>query len=283
MRIASCPALRQLARAMTTRKTTPKTGRPRSATEAAKAPVVVDRALAILEALAAQDGLALSEIARRQGLAASTTHRLLGALAARRLAECDPETQGWSIGPGAVRLGAAFLRRGDLAQRARPALDLLATESGETAALVVPDGDAALVVAEAAAAASLRVVLAAGARLPLHATAGGKALIAHLPLASVRAMFGKGALPALTERTLTDQGDLTADLATLRHAGWLSERDEATLGQSAVAAPVFGGLGEPVAALVIAGPTIRLDTAALGPLVAKAAAELGEALGGPKA
>lgn len=243
----------------------------------------VDRALAILDALAAQDGLALSDLARGLGLAPSTTHRLLGALAARRLAEVDPATQGWSVGPAAVRLGAAFLRRGGLAERARPLLDRLAADSGETAVLVVPDGDAALVVAEAAGAPSLRVVMPPGTRLPYHASAAGKALIAHLPLSRVRALLGAdGALPALTPRTLTDGGELIADLATLRHSGWLAERDEAAEGQSAVAAPVFGGLDDPVAALAVAGPSLRLEArmTGLGPAVCAAARGLGAALGG---
>ncbi|MBB1491166.1 MULTISPECIES: IclR family transcriptional regulator [unclassified Paracoccus (in: a-proteobacteria)] len=245
---------------------------------------VVDRALMLLEVLAESDGLTLSELGRRLGLAPSTVHRLLSALAARRLAEADPATQIWTVGPGAFRLGAAFLRRGGLAERARPVLARLAQDSGETAVLAVPDGDSALVVAEAPGGATLRAVLPPGTRLPYHASAPGKALIAHLPLARVRALLGRAALPALTPRSLTDQGELTADLATLRHGGWLTERGEATLGQNGIAAPVFGGAGEPVAALGLVGPSARLDDAALAALgrrVAEAAAALGAALGGP--
>ena len=69
-----------------------------------------------------------------------------------------------------------------------------------------------------------------------------------LPAAQVRALLGRAPLPALTPRTLTDQGELTADLATLRHGGWLTERGESALGQNGIAAPVFGGAGDPVAA-----------------------------------
>ena len=258
-------------------------GRPSGGGPAAGS-AVVDRALALLEVLAAGDGATLSDLGRRLGLAPSTTHRLLAALAARRLAEVDPVTQLWHVGPGAFRLGAAFLRRGGLAERARPVMARLAADSGETAVLAVADGDAALVVAESQAAGSLRVVLPAGTRLAYHATAPGKALIAHLPLARVRVLLGQGALPALTPRSFTDQGELTAELATLRHGGWLAERGEAAPGQNGIAAPVFGGSGDPVAALGIIGPAVRLDESALarlGPAVAAAAAGLGAALGGP--
>lgn len=268
---------------MTDTPRSPRRGRPpRDDSAASSGSAVVDRALGLLELLASDPGLPLSELARRQGLAASTTHRLLTALAARRLAEIDAATQGWSVGPGAFRLGAAFLRRGGLAERARPILADLAGRSGETALLAVADGDAALVVAEAPGAASLRVALPPGARLPYHASAAGKALIAHLPLARVRGLLGRGGLPALTARTLTDQGELTADLATLRYSGFLAERAEAALGQNAVAAPVFGGAGDPVAALAVAGPAARMDDAViarLGAMVAEAAQALGAAMG----
>lgn len=294
MRIAGRCGLRQLVPAMTKRPIPPQTppaavppvarpGRPGAGAAPAGSPGV-DRVLALLEALAEADGATLSDLARRQGLAPSTTHRLLSALAARRLAEVDPATQAWSVGPVAFRLGAAFLRRGGLIERARPILDGLAAASGETAMLVMADGDAAMVVAEAPSSASLRVVLPPGTRLPYHATAAGKALIAHLPLAQVRALLGRDALPALTTRTLTDQGEVTADLATLRHGGYLSERGEAAEGQNAVAAPAFGGMGDPVAALAVAGPAHRLDDRAIdqmGPQVAAAARALGAALGGP--
>lgn len=261
----------------------PSSGRPAREGPAAGSPAV-DRALMLLETLAEGDGLSLSELGRRLGLAPSTVHRLLGALAARRLAEVDPVTQLWGVGPGAFRLGAAFLRRGGLAERARPVLAHLAETSGETAVLAVADGDSALVVAEVPGASSLRAVLPPGTRLSYHATAPGKALIAHLPLAQVRALLGRAPLPALTGRSITDQGELTADLATLRHGGWLAERGESAVGQNGIAAPVFGGAGDPVAALGLAGPSARLDDAALAALgaqLAEAAADLGAALGGP--
>lgn len=240
----------------------------------------------LLEVLAEGDGLTLSELGRRLGLAPSTVHRLLGALAARRLAEADPGTQLWSVGPGAFRLGAAFMRRGGLAERARPVLARLAHDSGETAVLAVPDSESALVVVEMPGNSTLRAVLPPGTRLPYHASAPGKALIAHLPLAQVRALLGRAPLPALTPRTLTDQGELTADLATLRHSGWLTERGESAVGQNGIAAPVFGGAGDPVGALGLVGPSVRLDDAALasmGGRVAEAARALGAALGGPAA
>ena len=128
-----------------------------------------------------------------------------------------------------------------------------------------------------------RYPLPDGARLPLHATAAGKALIAHLPLQRVQALLGRGAFPFHTDATLTDQGELTADLATIRHTGVTRDAGEWQAGLSSIAAPVFGGLGEPVAALALAGPSARLTGARMDQLAATLAAEaraLGRALGG---
>ena len=86
-----------------------------------------------------------------------------------------------------------------------------------------------------------------------------------------------------TDATLTDQGELTADLATIRHTGVTRDAGEWQAGLSSIAAPVFGGLGEPVAALALAGPSARLTGARMDQLAATLAAEaraLGRALGG---
>lgn len=244
---------------------------------------VVARALDVALALAAADGLTRAELALRLNLPATTVLRLLTTLSAARMAEMDPATQRWTVGPAAFRLGAAFLRRGGLGERAAPILRGLAAGSGETALLVVADGDAAMVVGQSSPAHPVRADLPDGARLPLHATAAGKALIAHLPLQRVQALLGRGAFPFHTDATLTDQGELTADLATIRHTGVTRDAGEWQAGLSSIAAPVFGGLGEPVAALALAGPSARLTGARMDQLAATLAAEaraLGRALGG---
>ncbi|WP_299360567.1 IclR family transcriptional regulator [uncultured Paracoccus sp.] len=245
---------------------------------------VVARALDTVLALAAADGISRAELARQLDLPPTTVLRLLTTLAERRMAELDPASQLWTVGPAAFRLGAAFLRRGGLGDRARPILRALADDSGETALLAVADGDGALIVAQAQPPHPVRADLPDGTRLALHATAAGKALIAHLPLQRVHALLGRGDLPALTAATRTDQGDLTADLATIRHSGVAREIDEAAEGLSGLAAPVFGGLGDPVAALALAGPSARLTAARIdlmAPRVVTAARALGTALGGP--
>lgn len=244
---------------------------------------VVARALDALMVLAESDGLTRADLARRLSLPATTTLRLLTTLAARRMAEMDPATQRWTVGPAAFRLGAAFLRRGGLAERAAPILRDLSVQSGETAVLAVADGDAALIVAQVLSPHPVRADLPTGTRLALHASAPGKALIAYLPLARVQALLGRGNLPALTGASMTDQGVLTADLATIRHSGVSRETAESTGGLNGLAAPVFGGLGDPVAALGLAGPDSRLTGAGmdrLAPSVVEAAKALGRALGG---
>ena len=73
---------------------------------------VVARALDVALALAAADGLTRAELALRLNLPATTVLRLLTTLSAARMAEMDPATQRWTVGPAAFRLGAAFLHLG---------------------------------------------------------------------------------------------------------------------------------------------------------------------------
>src|SRR5207248_5015175 len=102
----------------------------------------VERAAAALFVLA--DGeLGTNELARRLGIDASTSSRLLATLAASQLVEQAPESGRYRLGPGVLRLGNAVLARLDLREVARPHLLALAEETGETVTLSAPgDEDA---------------------------------------------------------------------------------------------------------------------------------------------
>lgn len=124
---------------------TRKRGRPRKTLPDAPGTVQsLDRALDLLDLLAAHPGLTLSEVADRSAQPPSTVHRVLHTLAARGMAESDPATQAWNIGPQAFRLGSAFMRRSGLVERARPIMRALMEHTGETANLGILQGDSVL-------------------------------------------------------------------------------------------------------------------------------------------
>jgi DNA-binding IclR family transcriptional regulator len=90
----------------------------------------------------------------------------------------------------------------------------------------------------------------------LHASALGKAILAFLPDSSVDDLLAEER-PRLTSRTLTPKA-LRTELGLVREQGWARERDEAVLGESSVASPIFDHSGNPVGAIGVFGDTDRI-------------------------
>jgi DNA-binding IclR family transcriptional regulator len=99
-------------------------------------------------------------------------------------------------------------------------------------------------------------ILEVGAELPLHASALGKALLAFLPASSVDDLLAEER-PRLTSCTLTPKA-LRTELDHARGQGWARERDEAVLGESSVASPIFDHSGNAVGAIGVFGDTDRI-------------------------
>jgi len=118
-------------------------GRPRAFNGPSEASSVqsLDRALRILAIVAEGSGLSLSEISAQSGLAASTAYRMLTTLQNHGMVEFDTSDQLWSIGVETYRMGAAFLRRRKLVDRARVVMQELMEKTGETANLGVAEDD----------------------------------------------------------------------------------------------------------------------------------------------
>ena len=258
-------------------------GRPRKELPDAPGTVqALDRALDLLDLLAAKPGLTLSQVAEEAGQPASTVHRVLHTLASRGMAESDPATQAWTIGPQAFRLGTAFMRRSGIVERARPILRTLMEHTGETANLGILQGDAVLFLSQVETTETIRAFFPPGTRSALHASGIGKALLAFRP----EGVAGLGVLARFTETTLTDPAALEADLARIRQRGYAFDDQERTPGMRCIAAPVFDLSGAAVAGISVSGPVTRIGTGAvaeLGAVVARAARTLSEAMGGGRA
>lgn len=260
-------------------------GRPRSFNAPAEAASVqsLDRALRVLAAVAGGDGMSLSEIAAETGLAASTAYRMLTTLESHAMVEFDRTDQLWSIGVGAFRVGSAFLRRRKLADRARPVMQALMEETGETANLGVAENDCVVFVSQVETHQAIRAFFRPGSRSPFHASGIGKAILAYLDPARVGAIARSAGLPSYTESTLVDLPALTRDLGEIGARGWSVDDEERFVGMRCVAAAIFNEFAEPIAGISISGPTVRITPERLndiGPLVRKAAVEVTRMIGG---
>jgi DNA-binding IclR family transcriptional regulator len=237
----------------------------------------VERAAAVLGALAEGGELGTNELARRTRLHPSSVSRLLATLVDAGMAEHVVETGRYRLGLRLVELGNAVLARLDLREVARPHLRALVEETGETATLSAPGDPDAITVDFVQSASSVQSVARVGRPSVAHATATGKVALAFGDVA-----LPSGRLRAFTARTIVDRGELAREIERVRKQGWAQAAGEREDDLNAVAAPVRGSRGELAAVIGIQGPGSRFDAGALAravePLLARAAA-VSDALG----
>ncbi|HEV7337435.1 MAG TPA: IclR family transcriptional regulator [Bosea sp. (in: a-proteobacteria)] len=260
-------------------------GRPRSL----KAGVVggavqaLDRGLTLLEILAEEDGLTLSELSRRSGVSASTVHRILLTLESRAYVQHDMERGIWLVGVGAFKTGSAFLRNRRVASMGRAAMHALMEATGETVNLGIEDDGEVVFISQIESHDTLRAFFRAGSRGAMHASGVGKALLAEFPEHRVRQICAVRRLKRFTEHTITDLGELLSELAQGRRNGWALDDEERSLGMRCVAAPIFNEHAEAIAGVSVSGPAVRVTPRKLddyGPMVRRAADEITRSIGG---
>lgn len=237
----------------------------------------VDRAIDVLEAMTELGGAAtLSELAATTGLALPTIHRLVRTLVSRGYARQAPSRR-YTLGPNLIRLGESAGRQ--LGAGARPHLEQLARELGETANLAMIDRGMAVYVAQASSAHSMRMFTEVGRRVYGHCTGVGKAVLAQLPDEEVREIVARVGMPASTDASITDLDQLLEELGRVRELGWAMDDGEQEVGVRCFAVPVPGA--PTPTAVSVSGPSARV-TLELGeravPVLREAADRIGAEL-----
>lgn len=217
----------------------------------------VDRAARLLKALGGEPPrLGVSDLSERVGLAKGTVHGLLRTLRAHGLVEQDAESGKYQLGPALVQLSNKYLELSEIRSRSLAWSELLAVRANEAVRVGSPHGRGVLVVHHVFRPDSSLQVLEVGAVLPIHASALGKAILAYLPAPERDAVLAED-LPRLTGHTLPASG-LRHDLKLVAGRRFAVEREEAILGEAAIAAPLFDRPGDVVGAVGITGPNERL-------------------------
>ena len=219
----------------------------------------VDHAIDILECLATTAGaVGVSELARQTGLSKATVYHLLATLEARRLVIREPDAASYRLGWALYEMGTRVARGTAVSRVARPFLDRLASETGESVLLGVLDAGSVLYLERGDAPSGFHMVAAAGLRSPLHATASGKLLLAFADQEEIDRYLGDGPLESFTANTLIDPKLLRKQLEEIRANGYATCWQERELGLCSVAVPLRDHTGATVASLTLAGPAGRV-------------------------
>ncbi|MFE5657529.1 IclR family transcriptional regulator [Streptomyces sp. NPDC056517] len=244
----------------------------------------VTRAFDVLELFLEGDGtLSAPEITRRLQLPRTTTHELVTTLTARNYLVPVPGQPGrYRLGVRTYQLGSRYAEQLDLAAEGHQVAREVADTCGETVHVAVLEDMDVIYIAKVDSTHAVRMVSAAGRRLPAHCTAVGKMLLASLPEADLEERLDGYDLAGMTPRSVTDPDALRAALAEIRILGVAGEQQESNPDVSCVAAPVRDRSGRVVAALSVSVPVHRWSEDReneLTALAVKGASRLAERLG----
>ena len=200
----------------------------------------VDRALRILDIISdAEDGLTLAQIAQMIELPKSTVHGLVSTLRDHRYIKQSDEDGRYLMGMKLFEMGTKAARSWDIRDAAKPAMRWLSKEFGETVHLGCEDNGEVLYLDKIAADSLITIVSDIGARLPMHCSGIGKALLAHKSDSEInRYIFNKGLIP-LTGRTITNKDAFLAELEKVKEQGFAIDDGEIMEGLRCVGAPIF--------------------------------------------
>lgn len=218
----------------------------------------VDHALRILELLRVEPSMRLSDVARELDVANSTAHRLLAALAHRGFVRQEPLSRRYTFGQALLTIGQTAVLHAQLRDRARPVLEAMSGDLGETIHLGVRDGTLVRYVDAVESTRAVRVAARTGRSLAAHWTSTGKVLLASVSDDTLRRLYGGRELATGTPNSIGDIDVLLADLDECRRLGYAVNSGESEDDVVSVAIALQDRDGTVVAALSCAAPQHRL-------------------------
>jgi IclR family KDG regulon transcriptional repressor len=219
----------------------------------------------------------VSELGRAVNMDKVIVHRLLRALADGGLLVQDAETRRYRIGPGLFALAQRNLGSVDVTALARPYLERLRDETGETILLSVRRGDVVVVALPCESRQAVRVSAVVGDSVPMYCSASGRVFLAFGSSALLHELKASQ-LRAMTPHTITKKDAIAKQLVEIKRRGWSVDDEEIVEGVRAIAAPVFGPTGEVECCVALRAPSARLSRIEM-PKVARKVVATAEGIG----
>ncbi|MGS1093935.1 IclR family transcriptional regulator [Aquamicrobium terrae] len=219
----------------------------------------ITRSLNIIELIGLADRpVTLPELAGHIDMPKATLHRLCQRLVDEGFLFREPDGRHYSVGPRLFRMGLSIVRLGVGTQR-HAILQQVVDITGETCNFVTRTGTEAIYLARVEANWPLRVHLEVGSRVPLHCTASGKLLLAHMDEQQRQKLLSLVTFERYTPTTLTAPEALESEFATILRNGYSTDREEFMVGLIAIAVPVLDRNGRVVASLACHAPKARMS------------------------
>lgn len=219
----------------------------------------LERGLLLLRLLGqASTPLTLSELSDAIGVSRSTVHSLLATLQRHGMIEKDSRHKTYRLGLATFELGSAYLNQVSLVSAFNEVAPQLVARCRETVKLAVLDGREVVYLGKQEGLYSVRLVARVGSRMPAHATAVGKLLLAQHGDQALEQFYAGYDWPVRSPNTIHSLDGLLTELTAVRACGYALDREESSLGLQCVAAPIRDHSGDVIAATSIGVPNDRL-------------------------
>ena len=240
----------------------PRSDTPPSEAAAGAGIGVLEKAMGLLNIVSsAPVPMTFTELLRTASLPKATLHRILATLMREGLLRHDPYTRTYRLGFRLLELAHEVWSDFDLRLAAKDEMVRLRDALAETVFLAVLDGDSVVLLASEEASREMRIASKVGERMPIHATAAGKVIVAYMdPLRQVE-LLKTMPLGAFTPRTLTTPVELRSAFDLSRARGYAIENQEHEDGVVSVAAPILDIEGRPIGAICITARGDRMTEA----------------------
>ncbi len=219
----------------------------------------VVKALEILDCLAEKGPLSIKDIIQETGLTRSRIMRLMGTLESKEYIIETHTNKVFNLGVRVAILGKAFERSNHLETLVRPALKDLVDETQESATFYVTNGIERIALIREEGLHAIRFSVHEGQRIPLHAGAAGKILMAFGPPDLFDHVTRNSRLQQITPNTITNIEKLKSQLDRIRETGYALSKGENVIEAYSLAAPVFSAKRELIGSIGISGPLYRLE------------------------
>lgn len=218
---------------------------------------LLSKGIDVLEILKEKENsISFVELQRELNIPKTTLYRILKTLIERKLVIY--ENKKYKLGYGFLQFTKRILSEIPLREIANPYLKKICEKTGETAELIIPDGDAILYIDKIESPQSIKLFSQIGSRYEtLHASAPGKILLAYDNIVFERYMK-KREFIKITKKTIVDKEKIKEEIKRIKKRGWSFDIGEARIDVVRIAGPVINYEGKLTGIVGIAGPCYRI-------------------------
>lgn len=216
----------------------------------------IDKALDVLELLAEHESLSLNELTEQLSQPKSSLYRILLTLELRGFIKHSHDN-GYSLGYKHLMLTKKLLEGNSLRDASLPEMKKLSDKYGDTVNLGVLSEGQVIYLEIIEGTYSLRMTDTIGTKCPIHATAIGKAIVAHIPEQDVSKILKQNDMIRFTSKTISEPEVLMEELKKIRLQGYALDNEEMVQGARCLSAPIFDMFGHVVGAISLSGAIHR--------------------------